>query len=264
MRDINQLLQEVCSIAKTAGEFIREEAGKLRNEDIKSKGLHNYVTYVDHTAERMIVEKLQKLLPEAGFIVEEETISKKGEVYNWVVDPLDGTTNYIHSIPVYSVSIALMKENEVILGVVYEVNLDECFWAAKGKGAFLNGRPIQVSKAATLADSLLATGFPYFDYSLMDKYMDLFVWSLQNTHGVRRLGSAAVDLAYVACGRFEGFFEYSLSPWDVAAGSLIVKEAGGIVSDFSRKDNFIFGKEIVATNRLIFEELIAKVESVFG
>ncbi len=264
MRDFNQLLQEVRLIAKTAGEFIREEAGKLRNEDIKSKGLHNYVTYVDHTAERMIVEKLQKLLPEAGFIVEEETISKKGEVYNWVVDPLDGTTNYIHSIPVYSVSIALMKEKEVILGVVYEVNLDECFWAAKGKGAFLNGKPIQVSKAATLGDSLLATGFPYFDYSLMDKYMDLFVWSLQNTHGVRRLGSAAVDLAYVACGRFEGFFEYSLSPWDVAAGSLIVKEAGGIVSDFSRKDNYIFGKEIVATNRLIFEELIAKVESVFG
>ncbi len=264
MRDFNQLLQEVRLIAKTAGEFIREEAGKLRNEDIKSKGLHNYVTYVDHTAERMIVEKLQKLLPEAGFIVEEETISKKGEVYNWVVDPLDGTTNYIHSIPVYSVSIALMKEKEVILGVVYEVNLDECFWAAKGKGAFLNGKPIQVSKAATLGDSLLATGFPYFDYSLMDKYMDLFVWSLQNTHGVRRLGSAAVDLAYVACGRFEGFFEYSLSPWDVAAGSLIVKEAGGIVSDFSRKDNYIFGKEIVATNRLIFQELIAKVESVFG
>ncbi len=264
MRDFNQLLQEVRLIAKTAREFIREEAGKLRNEDIKSKGLHNYVTYVDHTAERMIVEKLQKLLPEAGFIVEEETISKKGEVYNWVVDPLDGTTNYIHSIPVYSVSIALMKEKEVILGVVYEVNLDECFWAAKGKGAFLNGKPIQVSKAATLGDSLLATGFPYFDYSLMDKYMDLFVWSLQNTHGVRRLGSAAVDLAYVACGRFEGFFEYSLSPWDVAAGSLIVKEAGGIVSDFSRKDNYIFGKEIVATNRLIFEELIAKVESVFG
>ncbi len=262
--DLNNLCKQVCNIAKTAGAFIREEVDALKKDDVISKGLHNYVTYVDKKSEEMIVEKLKPLLPEAGFIVEEETISKKGKEYNWVVDPLDGTTNYIHSLPCFSVSIALMYKDEVILGVVYEVNRDECFYAVKGEGAYLNGAGINVSKTESIEDSLLATGFPYYDYSRLNNYMSLFAWFLRNTRGVRRFGSAAVDLAYVACGRFDGFFEYSLNAWDVAAGSLIVEEAGGKVSDFEGSNNYLFGKEIIATNNLIFNIFLRKLKDSFS
>ncbi len=262
IREYRPLCLQVCDVAKEAGQYIREELPRLRSSDIESKGLHNYVTHVDTTAEKRIVKSLEQLLPEAGFIVEEESISKQGDTYRWVVDPLDGTTNFIHGLPCFSVSIALMEGSEVVLGVVYEVAHDECFYAWKGGGAWMNEEPIRVSGAGSLGESLLATGFPYYDYSLLDKYMELFTWCLRNTHGVRRIGSAAVDLAYVACGRFEGFFEYSLSPWDVAAGSLIVAEAGGVVTDFSGGDHFVFGKEIVATNKGIYPSLIEKVKAL--
>ncbi|TVR37998.1 MAG: inositol monophosphatase [Bacteroidia bacterium] len=262
--EYRQLCLQVCDVARDAGQFIREELPRLSASDIESKSLHNYVTHVDTTAEKRIVKALEQLLPEAGFIVEEESIEKEGKDYRWVVDPLDGTTNFIHGLPCFSVSIALMHLNEVVIGVVYEVNHDECFYAWKDGGAYLNENPIRVSRGETLSDSLLATGFPYYDYSLLEKYMDLFTWCLRNTHGVRRIGSAAVDLAYVACGRFEGFFEYSLNAWDVAAGSLIVTEAGGIVTDFSGTKNHVFGKEIVATNQNIYNELMGKVKTVFN
>ena len=261
--DLQSICLQTCNIAKSAGEFIRGEIPKLEAADIQSKGLHNFVTYVDTEAEKRIVKDLQSLLPGAGFIAEENSIEKKGDEYCWVVDPLDGTTNFIHGLPCFSVSIALMKHQKVVMGVVYEINHDECFYAWEGSGAWMNGQSIRVSGARSLADSLLATGFPYYDYSLMKPYMELFTWCLENTHGVRRMGSAAVDLAYVACGRFEGFFEYSLSPWDVAAGSLIVKEAGGRVTDFSGNNNYVFGREILAANQEIFDELMQKVEKVF-
>lgn len=264
MQEYRPLCLQVCDVAREAGQYIREELPRLRRSDIESKGLHNYVTHVDTTAEKRIVKALEQLLPEAGFIVEEESITKKGDTYRWVVDPLDGTTNYIHGLPCFSVSIALMEGNEVVLGVVYEVARDECFYAWKGGGAWLNDQPIRVSGAESLSESLLATGFPYYDYSLLDKYMELFTWCLRNTHGVRRIGSAAVDLAYVACGRFEGFFEYSLSPWDVAAGSLIVTEAGGVVTDFRGGKNHVFGKEIVATNQGIHKPLMQKVKTLMS
>ncbi|MFO7977069.1 MAG: inositol monophosphatase family protein [Bacteroidales bacterium] len=254
---------EVCKAAKAAGSFIHGEVSKLKTEDIESKGVHNYVTYVDKAAEKQLVEILQHLLPEAGFIVEENTISRQGDRYRWVVDPLDGTTNFIHSLPCFSVSIALMDQDQVIVGVVYEINQDECFYAWKDGGCYLNGQPVKVSKATSLDQSLLATGFPYFDYSLLDKYMELFTWCLRNTHGVRRMGSAAVDLAYTACGRFEGFFEYSLSPWDVAAGSLLVTEAGGKVTDFQGEQNHIFGKQILACSTGIYDQLAPRIRKVF-
>ncbi len=263
-KDYRQLCLHVCDVARDAGQFIRDEMPRLSASDIESKGLHNYVTHVDTTAEKRIVKALEHLLPEAGFIVEEDSISKQGNATRWVVDPLDGTTNFIHGLPCFSVSIALMRHDKTLLGVVYEVNHDECFYAWQGGGAYLNGNPIRVSSADTLNDSLLATGFPYYDYSLMEKYIDLLTWCLRNSQGVRRIGSAAVDLAYVACGRFDGFFEYSLNPWDVAAGSLIVTEAGGKVTDFSGKNNFVFGKEIVATNQGIYGELIKKVKQTFN
>ncbi len=264
MKELRPLCLQVCDVAREAGQFVREELPRLRASDVVSKGLHSYVTHVDTTAEKRIVKALEQLLPEAGFIVEEESIKKKGIDYQWVVDPLDGTTNFIHGLPCFSVSIALMHRKEVVMGVVYEINHDECFYAWKGGGAYLNDAPVRVSPAGSLQESLLATGFPYHDYSLLEKYMDLFTWCLRKTHGVRRFGSAAVDLAYVACGRFEGFFEYGLNPWDVAAGSLIVTEAGGQVSDFSKQNNFIFGKEIVATNQGVYAELISRVKQVFN
>ena len=260
---LKNLCAQVCLIAKTTGKFIRQEVDQLQHSQVETKSLHNFVTYVDKAAEEQLVEKLQKLIPEAGFIVEENTIDKQGHEYQWVVDPLDGTTNFIHGVPVFSVSIALMHYDEVLLGVVYEINHDECFWAVKGGGSFLNDEPVKVSKAPTVHESLLATGFPYYDYSRLNQYMELFTWCLRNSHGVRRLGSAAVDLAYVACGRFDGFFEYSLSPWDVAAGSLLVQEAGGRVTDFSGSNKHIFGKEIIATNAGIYNELLEKVKIAF-
>ncbi len=263
MKEYRKLCLLVCDVARDAGQFIREELPLLSRSDIESKGIHSYVTHVDTNAEKRIVKALEELLPEAGFIVEEESIDKKGRDYQWIVDPVDGTTNFIHGLPCFSVSIALMHGSEIVLGVVYEVMQDECFYAWKGGGAYLNEEPIRVSSIQSLSDSLLATGFPYYDYSLVEKYMELFVWCLRNTHGVRRLGSAAVDLAYVACGRFEGFFEYGLSAWDVAAGSLIVTEAGGKVTDFGGNENYIFGKEIIATNAKVHDELAVKTGEVF-
>lgn len=164
------------------------------------------MSYVDQEAERLIVDRLSVILPEAGFITEEGTNSTKGETYNWVIDPLDGTTNFIHNIPVFSVSIALMEKDELVLGVVYEVNRHECFYAIKDGGAFCNDTRIKVSEAPDLSASIIATGFPYYNFDLIDRYLATMKSLMQKTHGLRRFGSAAVDLCYVASGRTEGFF----------------------------------------------------------
>lgn len=255
---------EVTVISKEAGGFIRNELDKISGKQIESKGTHNYVTYVDKNAEEMIVKSLQSLLPEAGFITEEDTIARENKEYMWVIDPLDGTTNFIHGLPCFSVSIALMRNGKIILGVVYEINLKECFYAWEGGEAFMDGKKISVSDKKFLKDSLLATGFPYHDYSKMEKYLELFTWCLHNTHGVRRIGSAAVDLAYVACGRFDAFFEYGLNAWDVAAGAFIVQMAGGKVTDFQGGDDYIFGGELIATNSLIANEFVTTTANVFN
>jgi myo-inositol-1(or 4)-monophosphatase len=257
------LCRQVCDLSKEVGAFIRTEVTKLKRSDIELKGHHDLVTYVDKSVEKRIVEVLSKILPEAGFIVEENTTTKKGEKYNWVVDPLDGTTNFVHAIPVFSVSIALMEDDEVILGVVYEVNNDECFYSWKGGEAFLNDSEISVSQNKLLDDALVATGFPYNDFERLDIYIEFFKMLLVKSRGMRRLGSAAVDLAYVACGRFDVFFEYSLNPWDVAAGAFIVKQAGGEVFDFKGGDDYIFGKEIVASNPLLAVEFLSQCKKYF-
>jgi myo-inositol-1(or 4)-monophosphatase len=262
--DLQSLCEKVCVLARECGAILKDEIAKIGLDDIETKGVHDFVTYADRQSEKRITSVLLKLLPEAGFIAEEKTMGNKGERYKWIVDPLDGTTNFIHGVPCYSVSIALADEEEVILGVVYEANHDECFYAWKGGPAYLNGKEIKVSERAAISDALLATGFPYYNYTDLEKYMKLFTYFLKNSHGLRRLGSAAVDLAYVACGRFEGFFEYGLSPWDVAAGSFIVQQAGGKVFDFTGGENYIFGKQIVASNNAISEELSGIVKSVFN
>ncbi len=193
-----------------------------------------------------------------------ELQKKKSDTLHWIIDPLDGTTNFIHGVPVYSISLALVKDGVVQSGVVYEISRDECFTAWKGGGAYLNGTRIHVSETNSLAQSLLATGFPYYDFKRIQDYLALLHDLMKSTHGLRRLGSAAVDLAYVSCGRFEGFFEYGLSPWDVAAGVILVTEAGGQVTDFNGGEKYIFGHQIVAGCPGIFAEFSSQVKKYLG
>jgi myo-inositol-1(or 4)-monophosphatase len=258
------ITNQVCNLTRAVGLFIKNEMNQFRSGDIEYKGIHNLVTYVDKEAEKRLINELSKLIPEAGFIAEESPDIETKPEFNWIIDPLDGTTNFIHGLPIFCISIALEYKSEIILGVIYEINNDECFYSWKGDKAYLNNKEISVSKSLKLDNSLLATGFPYYDYGKLDEYLQLFKYFMQHTRGVRRLGSAAADLAYVACGRFDGFYEYGLQSWDVAAGSFIVKQAGGVNSDFSGGDNFIFGKEMISANSIVYKELLQAVRNHFA
>ncbi len=262
--DIELITKQVINLSKAVGLFIKNESKKIGEKDVEYKGIHNLVTYVDKTAEDMLIKELRKIVPEAGFIAEEDSSLNKAERYNWIVDPLDGTTNFIHSVPLYSISIALTDRNNVILGIVYEINLKEAFYAWKGSPAFLNKKQITVSATKKLDNSLIATGFPYYDYSLLNPYLKLFKDMMKMSRGVRRLGSAAIDLVYVASGRFDLFYEYGLNPWDVAAGAFIVKQAGGKITTFTNEDNYVFGKQIVASNAFIHQEFLEKLRYRFN
>lgn len=255
MIDLKELCFKTNDIARKVGIFIKEQQSKIKSDVIEVKGIHDFVTYVDKTAEKQIIAELKLILSDAGFIAEEGTETHQAERYNWIIDPLDGTTNYIHGLSPFAVSIALKEYDEIVLGVVYEISLDECFYSWKGAPeAYLNGKTISVSKAKSVNSSLIATGFPYYDYDQLKAFMASLEYFIINSHGVRRPGSAATDLAYVACGRFEAFYEYSLQAWDVAAGSFIVTQAGGQVCDFKGGQDFIFGKEIIASNNLVHNE----------
>ena len=261
--ELNLITKHVCKISKEVGLFIKEEYNKLKKEDIITKSQNSLVTYVDKMAEKKIIDFLSRLIPDSGFIAEENTSLRRSETYNWIIDPLDGTTNFIHGIPNYAVSIALIHQKTVLVGVVYEPNRDELFYAWRQGGAFLNERPIQVSSTKKITNALVATGFPYYDFERLESYMNVLKWLMQNSRGIRRIGSAAIDLAYVACGRFDAFYEYSLHPWDVAAGALIVMEAGGSVNDFSGTENYLFGKEIMASNKKIGPKLLQEIKLAF-
>jgi myo-inositol-1(or 4)-monophosphatase len=263
MMHLESISREVIMISRETSHFISQQAKTFKSTDIEEKGLHDLVSYVDRTAEEMIVKSLKKLLPEAGFIAEESG-SKLAGRYNWIIDPLDGTTNFIHGVPVYAISIALQENNRTILGLVHEINQNECFYAWKDSPAFLNDKQIHVSETHNLSKSLLATGFPYSDFSRLEPYLKLFSKLTRNTRGIRRLGSAAVDLAYVACGRFEAFYEYGLHPWDVAGGAFIVEQAGGKLSGFDGSAEVVFGSDIIASNGLVHQELLEEVEKCFG
>jgi len=251
--NLEKLTSQVCNLAIETGNFISNEVNRLRSSDIETKSANNFVTYVDKQSEERIVAGLSLILPGSGFIAEENP-SLQAKELTWIIDPLDGTTNFIHGVPVYCISIGLMVKNEIILGVIYEINLKECFYTWKDAPSWLNGNQIKVTDTVKLADTLFATGFPYYDYGRLDPFLNFFKYMMQHTHGIRRLGSAAADLAYVACGRFDGFYEYGLSSWDVAAGSLLVWNAGGRVSDFKGGIDYIFGKEIITTNSNVFDE----------
>jgi len=262
--ELSKLTEELISLTKEVGEFIRNESKVFDREKVEYKGLHDMVSYVDKTAEIKLVKGLSALLPEAGFVTEEKTSTIKGEKYNWIIDPLDGTTNFIHGIPTFSVSIALQCDNELVLGVVYEINRDECFSAWKNGGAYLNNKRISVSKAPVIENTLLATGFPFYEFADMEPYLNVLRDLMQKCHGIRRIGSAAVDLAYVACGRFDGYFEYNLNSYDVAAGIVLVKESGGEIFDFRGGDQSISRREMIATNGHISEELVNVIKKYFN
>ncbi len=258
-----ELIQRVIDIAKTTGQYILNERQQFSADKVESKSFNNLVSYVDKTAEKQIIDALKKLLPESGFIAEEQSDLPRHPHTNWIIDPLDGTTNFIHGIPCYAVSIALHHNDEVVLGVIYECNLNECFYAYKEGGAYLNGNPISVSETPTLEKSLIATGFPYDDFEKEQQYFDFLKYLTHQTRGIRRLGSAAADMAYVACGRFDVFYEYGLNPWDVAAGIIIVQEAGGKVTDFKGGNNCLFGEEIIAGNKMVHERIVNEIQSYF-
>ncbi len=263
MINYKDICDSVIAISKEAGNFLMTEIEKIKVADIKNKGVRDFVTYVDVNAEKMIVEALKKILPEAGFITEEGVETHRAEKYNWIIDPLDGTTNFVNKVPIYCTSIALMEDSEIVVGVIYEPNSDECFYAYKNSKSYLNGEVITVHDKPELISSLFATGFPYQEYEKMDEYVKVFKYFLSNSSGVRRLGSAAVDIAYTACGRFQGFYEFGLKPWDVAAGVIIIKQAGGVVSDFKNGNNYLFGAEIVAAAPTAHKETIKALE-LFG
>ncbi len=262
--DLRELTAEMISVARKAGDFITGESGKFSSADVHAKGVQNYVTYVDTTAEKILTGELKSLLPEAGFIAEEGTASGKGSRYNWIVDPLDGTTNYIHNLPPYAISIALADGERIVSGVIYEMGFRDIFHAWEGGDAFMNGEKIRVSDTKRVEDSLIATGFPYTNFSQMKSFMKSMDHFMRNSHGLRRFGSAATDLAYVACGRFDAFYEYGLNPWDVAAGSLIIRQAGGRIDDFRGNGEYLYGKEIVASNERIFSEFSGIIREIMG
>lgn len=259
--ELQQLLPQVEQLCERVGKWLLEQ--RISPEAIETKSLNNFVTFVDKGAEEQLVESLQKLLPSSGFIAEEGTGEPVKDGYNWIIDPLDGTTNFLHQVPVFCISIALHYNDELLLGVIHDPNRNETFSSIKGGGATLNGNPIAVSNASVLADCLLATGFPYDDFGRQEQYLSLLGHITKNTRGVRRLGSAALDLAYVACGRCDLFYEYALNPWDVAAGILLVREAGGTVSDFQNEDNALFGKDILASNSTTHSEMLQAIGDHF-
>jgi myo-inositol-1(or 4)-monophosphatase len=253
--------------ARAAARVINRGSLDLDTIKVATKQRNDFVTEVDQAAEDVILENLRSAYPDHYFLAEESGFSdSKGNPGNaedakvadfvWVIDPLDGTTNFIHGMPHYAISIALMQRGMVTQAVVYDPNRDELFTATKGAGAYLNNRRIRVSKRVKVEESLVGTGFPYRQIGAIDRYMDLLKRVTMKAAGVRRPGAAALDLAYVAAGRYDSFFELGLAPWDVAAGSLLVTEAGGLVGDFEGESNYLFGDETLAANPKLFVEMI--------
>ena len=253
-------MTQVREVAVSSGAFLREQRAAFDCSAVQEKGPHDYVSYVDKASEEWLVKALSALLPEAGFITEEKTTGQyAGEEYCWVIDPLDGTTNFIHDMAPYCVSIALRNQTELLLGVVYEVCRDECFWAYKGGGAYLNERSIHVTDIATMDKAQVLLGFPYDSERFRPVVLGLIEQMYGTVGAERLLGSAAVELCYVAAGRAEARIEGLLGPWDVAAGCLILSEAGGRVTDFGGGDTYLSGREVLASNGHIHDQLLQVV-----
>ena len=261
--NLNSIVASVIELSEITGHYLRESVGHLQEEKIRSKAQSDFVTEVDKESERRLVMGLEKILPEAGYIAEEGTSTRRGARYDWIIDPLDGTTNFIHGVIPFSISIALAEQGVPILGVVTDPIQKETFSAIRDGEARLNGKSISVSQCKELKDALVGTGFPYTDFSLIDPYLASLRDLMGCTHGVRRLGSAAMDLAYVACGRYDAFYEYHLKPWDVAAGSVIIQQAGGQIGDFYGTRNWLFGETYLASNGKIHREFVDLIGKYF-
>ena len=251
---MHDFMETAVNVATEAGRLLKTNLGRLHS--IEMKGAIDVVTEMDIRAEELIIKILRGVFPTFGILTEESGERAASSEYRWIIDPLDGTTNYAHGYPVFCVSIALEKNGETILGVVYNPMLAELFTAEKGRGACLNNRKIQVSSTTKLNNSLLATGFPYDIRTSSNNNINYFTNFAVRVQAIRRAGSAALDSCYVACGRFDGFWELKLKPWDVAAGGLIVKEAGGILSDFKGGPFSIYSHETVASNGIIHKQMI--------
>ena len=266
---LDTALRVATGAARDAARFIQSQSGRVSSDQVRDKGLNDFASYVDEGAQRIIVDAIRSSFPEHTILAEEGFEERGVPLHGipgwlWIVDPLDGTTNFMHGVPQYGVSIGLQFGGKAMLGVIHDVCRNETFHAVDGGGAFRDGQPCHVSKKERLADSLITTGFPYKQFDYIDAYTECIRRFWQDTRGVRRPGSASLDLAWVACGRFEGFFEQGLMPWDVAAGALIVREAGGVYSDFTgmTSDNpaaAALGSEIVASNGLIHGEMIDRL-----
>lgn len=265
---MHPMLNTAVNAARLAGNVINRAALDLERVQITRKQRNDYVTEVDQEAERVIIDALLKAYPTHSIFAEEsghtsrranETLSNADFI--WVIDPLDGTTNFIHGFPQYAVSIALLEKGAATQAVVYDPTRNEMFTATKGRGAYLDDRRIRVSKREKLADALVGTGFPYREEDKLDSFMRMFKAVTEQSAGVRRPGAAALDLAYVANGRYDAFFEFGLSPWDVAAGALLVREAGGLIGDFNGDAGWLEGKEIVAATPKVFTAMLGLLKT---
>lgn len=256
--DINRLCSEVKALARSVGEYLVAEQAELKRKDVEMKGTRDYVTYVDKTAEEMLVKGLQALLPDSGFLTEEGTVEYVEKTYTWIIDPLDGTSNYVHGDTTYSVSIALTRGSETILGVVHDPVVNQMYWATEGGKAYMNDEQLSVSRHASIENGYIGFGIPY---SLNEQGEQILQRALKQFRkaSFRIKGSAALDLCYVAAGVTDAFFHSGLSPWDVAAGAFILIQAGGTCTDFSGGDRFVFAREMVASNGKIHEEIMKEI-----
>lgn len=251
--------------AVRAASSIRQSAGRLASGEVMNKGVHDLVTVADLEAQKRIVSFLGDAFPAYGFLAEEETEESRSydeRGYMWIIDPIDGTTNFTHGLPPYAISIGLRHKGRMVVGVVLEIARNELFTATLDGGSYLNGKRIQIRPEIQLERALVTTGFPYREFHYLDDYLAVLSDFMRSTQGVRRPGASSVDLAYLSAGRFDGFFELGLSPWDVAAGSLIVQEAGGRVTDFSGGDNFLFGGQLLASNGVLHDQMLSKVSAL--
>lgn len=251
-----ELLARAKKMALEAGELLHDGFGRLKSGDIRLKGFGDYVTARDDEAETLIIESIKKIYPHHRIYAEESGLDCADSDFLWLIDPLDGTANYVHGIPFYSVSIAVQHKSQLLAGVVNHVEQGELFWASRGGGAFMNGNPIRVSKRTGLSEAILGTGFPWRSKPYIDAYVKAFQHMFSSAAGMRRMGSAAIDLSYVACGRLEGFWEMHLRPYDIGAGILMTEEAGGFVTDFTGLPHALSSGNIVAASPSMHRELI--------
>jgi len=261
--ELEELTKKVCLIVEDAGKFIAREFGKVQEAEIELKDHNSLVSYVDKNAEEMLVTALSELIPSSGFITEEETVDNLSPDYIWIIDPLDGTTNFLYNIPHFSTSVALQYKGELVLGVITDIMRDDIYYAWKNGGAYMNNKKISVSSRKDFSNCVIGTGFPYDSSYSKKPYFEMLEVIMRDARGLRRFGSAALDMAYVACGRFDAFYETSLNPWDVAGGIVICKEAGSACSDYFDGKEYESGQSIIVANPVIQQFIVSYTTEFF-